>query len=136
MKHKRGRDIKPVPLPLGELKKGEVILSPPAPRRFLEKYLTPIRIAFRARKATSVNCRKILFSSGLGFGSKWERLKAEVITENTRLLFDREMMHKAGYRVANCVCQQGCDCPHCQRPPRVTRSRQRRARRNRARGKR
>lgn len=136
MKRKKVRDIKPGPLPMGELQEGEVILSPPAPRRLLEKYLHPLRISFRTQKATSVNCRSILSSKGLSFRSKLERIKSEVVLEKTRLLFDREMMHKAGYRVANCVCSPGCDCRHHQHPPRITRSRQRRARRNRARGKR
>ena len=138
MKRKKVRNIKPGPLPMGELQEGEVILSPQAPRRAVEKYLHPARIMLRATKtvSTTVNCRNILFSKDLSIGSKLERIKAEVVLENTRLLFDREMMHKAGYRVANCVCSPGCDCSHCQRPPRITRSRQRRARRNRARGKR
>ena len=138
MKRKKGRDIKPGPLPMGELQEGEVILSPPAPRRLLEKYIHPARIMLRATKtvSTSVNCRNILFSKDLSIGSKLECIKAEVIIENTRLLFDREMMHQAGYRVANCVCPQGCDCRHHNHPQRITRSRQRRARRNRARGKR
>lgn len=133
---KKRRVIKPGPLPSGPLRDGEVILGPTGPRRFVGKYLTAMWVMFKASAATRESRVEIASRKDLSFGQKLERSKALMVTENTKILYSPEGMHKAGCRRGECVCEPGCDCQHCQRPPARTRSSRRRARRNRPKGKR
>ena len=104
----KGRDIVPGPLPSGPLRKGEVVLSPVGPRRRLGKWLAVGRVMLKANQATQKGNPNLLFRGDLSWKAKIERIKASVLTETTRELYEPETMHLAGFRRANCRCSPGC----------------------------
>ena len=102
------RDIVPGPLPDGKLRKGEVVLSPVGPRRYWGKWLAVGRVMLKANRATQQGNPNLLFRSDLGWRAKIERIKANLLTESTRELYQPETMHLAGLRRAICHCTPGC----------------------------
>ena len=105
---KKIRDTLPGPLPSGKLRKGEVVLSPVGPRRYLGKWLAAGRALYNAHRATRKGNSNLLFRSDLSWGAKIERLKADLLTESTREFHHPGTLHLAGFRRANCHCSPGC----------------------------
>ena len=105
---KKVRDTLPGPLPSGKLRKGEEVLSPVGPRRYLGKWLAAGRALYNAHRATRKGSADLLFRGDLSWGTKIERLKADLLTENTKEFYDPGTLHLAGLRRANCHCSPGC----------------------------
>lgn len=104
---KKVRDIVPGPLPAGKLRKGEVVLSPVGPRRYLGKWLAVGRTLLKAHQSARKSIADLLFRGDLSWGAKIERINAECCAASAKELYTPETMHLAGFLRANCRCAPG-----------------------------
>ena len=106
------------PLPDGDLPKGQVILSPPKNRQFLLGTYASVRSWIRNYGSTRKEITDILLTDNRSWGKRIERIRGVMMLKANAETYSPETMHDAGLRRAECVCYDGCDCDHCEHPPR------------------
>ena len=68
------------------------------------KRVTVLSVILKASKNTSRSAGEVSLRKDLSLREKFNRISAETSLEATKVLYDPETLHHAGFRRAVCVC--------------------------------